>query len=124
MTTTDPITPAPPVSETNEHSAAVVESDTCPGKRPTSEARRRANKQNAQNSTGPQTDEGKKRSSLNATRHGLLAQTLHLPEEDMAAYHEFTDAYVKDLSPRGCRRNSTRPRLRRLAIPFESHRRR
>jgi hypothetical protein len=67
----------------------------------TSEARLRANKQNAQNSTGPQTEEGKKRSSLNATRHGLLAQTLHLPEEEMGAYHEFTDAYVKDLSPVG-----------------------
>jgi hypothetical protein len=129
MTTTDPITPATPVSETNEPPAAVAESDACPGKRPTSlagerctdnndgeiavhresvagrsqtsEARRRANKQNAQHSPGPKTEEGKKRSSLNATRHGLLAQTLHLPEEDMAAYHEFTDAYVKDLNPAG-----------------------
>jgi hypothetical protein len=66
-----------------------------------SDARLRANKANAQNSSGPKTDEGKKRSSLNATRHGLLAQTLHLPEEDMAAYHEFTAAYVKGLNPAG-----------------------
>jgi hypothetical protein len=66
-----------------------------------SEAQLRANRQNTQNSSGPKTDEGKKRSSLNATRHGLLAQTLHLPEEDMAAYQEFTAAYVKDLKPVG-----------------------
>jgi hypothetical protein len=70
-------------------------------KRALSEAQLRANRQNAQNSSGPKTDEGKKRSSLNATRHGLLAQTLHLPEEDMAAYQEFTAAYVKDLKPVG-----------------------
>ena len=58
-----------------------------------SEARLLANRTNAQNSSGPKTEEGKKRSSLNATRHGLLAQTLHLPEEEMDAYREFTAAY-------------------------------
>jgi hypothetical protein len=66
-----------------------------------SEARLLANQANAQNSSGPKTAEGKKRSSLNATRHGLLAQTLHLPEEEMDAYHEFTAAYVKDINPVG-----------------------
>jgi hypothetical protein len=66
-----------------------------------SEARVRANRLNAQKSTGARTPEGKKRSSLNATRHGLLAQTLHLPEEEMSAYHEFTVAYVKDLNAVG-----------------------
>jgi hypothetical protein len=79
---------------------SIVEAHHTP-KPPVSDARRRANRLNAQKSPGPKTDEGKKRSSLNATRHGLLAQTLHLPEEDMAAYHEFTDAYVKDLEPVG-----------------------
>jgi hypothetical protein len=68
---------------------------------PTSDARLRANQANAQNSTGPKSEDGKKRSSINATRHGLLAQTLHLPEEEMGAYHEFTAAYVKDLAPVG-----------------------
>jgi hypothetical protein len=66
-----------------------------------SDSRLRANQANAQYSSGPKTEEGKKRSSLNATRHGLLAQTLHLPEEEMTAYHQFTDAYVKDLAPVG-----------------------
>ena len=68
---------------------------------PASDARLRANQGNAQHSSGPKTEAGKKRSSLNATRHGLLAQTLHLPEEEMDAYHDFTAAYVKDLSPIG-----------------------
>jgi hypothetical protein len=95
-----------PVSGTGEHSAAFAESEACPRncptpKRPISPARLRANRQNAKNSSGPRSEEGKKRSSLNATRHGLLAQTLHLPEEEMAAYHEFTDSFVKGMSPVG-----------------------
>ena len=66
-----------------------------------SDAQLRANRENAQHSSGPKTPEGKKRSSLNATRHGLLAQTLHLPQEEMSTYRDFTAAYVKDLNPQG-----------------------
>jgi hypothetical protein len=66
-----------------------------------SEARLRANHQNAQNSTGPRTGEGKKRSSLNSTRHGILAQVIHLPEEEMAVFTEFTKEYVTSLAPVG-----------------------
>jgi hypothetical protein len=70
-------------------------------KRPLSEARLRANREYAKNSSGPRTDEGKRRSSLNATRHGILSQVIHLPEEDLAAYDEFACAYVADLKPVG-----------------------
>ena len=45
-------------------------------RRAPSEARLRANRLNAQKSTGPRTEEGKQRASLNATRHGLTAQVL------------------------------------------------
>lgn len=72
-----------------------------PVRKPVSEARLRANRENAKNSTGPKTEEGKSRSSLNATRHGILSQVIHLPEEDLAAYGEFTSAYVADLKPVG-----------------------
>src|ERR1043165_6364362 len=70
-------------------------------KRPISEARLRANRENAKKSTGPRTPEGKQRSSLNATRHSILAQVIHLPKEDMAAYNKFTSEYVASLAPFG-----------------------
>jgi hypothetical protein len=75
--------------------------DAAPNKRPVSERRLTANRANAQKSTGPRTPEGKRRSALNATRHGILAQVLHLPEEEMVAYDEFTAPYVSSLCPVG-----------------------
>ena len=60
-----------------------------------------ANRRNAQHSTGPKTPEGKQRSSLNATRHGILSQVIHLPKEEMTAYDEFTARYVAALEPIG-----------------------
>jgi hypothetical protein len=81
----------------------VAAHDTKDGKpkRPISEARRRANQENAKQSTGPRTPEGKQRSSLNATRHGILAQVILLPEEDLAAYNKFTIDYAAGLNPVG-----------------------
>jgi hypothetical protein len=73
---------------------------TTPKKQP-SNARLRANRRNAQKSTGPKTAEGKTRSALNATRHGILSHVIHLPEEEMASYNEFTDRYVNSLAPVG-----------------------
>ncbi len=35
---------------------------------------------NAQHSTGPKTPEGKKKSSLNALRHGLTGQIVVMPD--------------------------------------------
>ena len=56
-----------------------------------------ANRANAQLSTGPRTLVGKRRSSLNALRHGLTARTAVLPSEDPAAYdshhQQFRDEY-------------------------------
>jgi hypothetical protein len=89
--------PLNPCKETR----TVTTETTTPETTPISEAQLRANQANAQNSSGPKSEEGKKRSSLNATRHGLLGQTLHLPEEEMGAYQEFAAAYVKDLAPVG-----------------------
>jgi hypothetical protein len=53
---------------------------------PTPDARARANRSNALLSTGPRTDSGKQRSSLNALRHGLTAACAVLQSEDRAAY--------------------------------------
>ncbi len=54
---------------------------------------------NAQHSTGPRTEAGKKKSSLNALRHGLTSQVVVLPTEDLAAYVAFTAEFHKDLDP-------------------------
>ena len=43
------------------------------------------NRENAQHSTGPKTEAGKQKSSLNALRHGLTGQTVVMPAEDLAA---------------------------------------
>jgi hypothetical protein len=84
-----------------ETTTPAAEPSTSETKRPASDARRRANRANSKKSTGPKTLEGKARSCLNATRHGILSQTVHFPEEELAAYTEFTEKYVGSLSPVG-----------------------
>jgi len=58
-----------------------------------------ANRRNAQQSTGPRTEIGKKTSSLNALRHGLTSRVVVLPSEDLAAYKTFSDEYLASLAP-------------------------
>ena len=64
-------------------------------------ARTARNRANAAHSTGPKTEAGKKRSSLNAYRHGLTGQTIILPAEDLDAYQEVTRTFVNDYKPVG-----------------------
>jgi hypothetical protein len=58
-----------------------------------------ANRRNAQQSTGPRTEIGKQKSSLNALRHGLTARVVVLPTEDLAAYQRFSAEFLADLAP-------------------------
>jgi hypothetical protein len=58
-----------------------------------------ANRRNAQQSTGPRTETGKKISSLNALRHGLTSRIVVLPTEDLAAYQTFSAEFLVDLAP-------------------------
>jgi len=58
-----------------------------------------ANRANAALSGGPKTEEGKKRSSLNATRHGLTARAVVLPREDQNEYLAFSKKIIHDLGP-------------------------
>src|SRR3712207_8831160 len=44
------------------------------------------NRANAQSSTGPKTDGGKAKSSLNATKHSLTSKQIVIPGEDPDAY--------------------------------------
>ena len=64
-------------------------------------ARAAVNRKNAARSTGPVTAEGKRRSSLNALRHGLTGQTVVLPEDDLAAYQKHCAQFHAELKPQG-----------------------
>ena len=58
-----------------------------------------ANRQNAQNSHGATTPEGKQRSSLNATKHGWTGQTLVLSPDEQAPYAQFVKDYFEEWTP-------------------------
>jgi hypothetical protein len=58
-----------------------------------------ANRRNAELSTGPRSEAGKQKSSLNALRHGLTARVVVLPTEDLAAYQRFAAEFLADLAP-------------------------
>jgi hypothetical protein len=67
----------------------------------TSPAKVAANRRNAQKSTGPRTDAGKAKSSMNALTHGLRALCPVVPGEDQEAYWQFHDSMFADLAPVG-----------------------
>jgi hypothetical protein len=60
-----------------------------------------ANAANAQLSTGPRTEEGKRQSSQNARTHGLTAQQPVIPEEDRAAFAELRTQLHAETKPQG-----------------------
>ena len=71
---------------------------------PVSSKKLEANLKNAQLSTGPKTEAGKKHSSVNALKHGLLASTVLLANggaEESAQFAELLAALGQDLAPDG-----------------------
>jgi hypothetical protein len=59
-----------------------------------------ANRRNALSSTGPNTENGKRRSRHNAVRHGLTAETVIVALEDIQDYQAFEASVVADYDAR------------------------
>jgi hypothetical protein len=62
-------------------------------------AQQRANKENAQHSTGPRTAAGKQRASLNALKHGLCAKDPLISGEDPDDYYQHCAELEFDFRP-------------------------
>ncbi len=68
-----------------------------------SEAKLRANRANAQLSTGPKSAETKAKTSLNAVKTGLTGRTVLLPTDDAAEYERHIQAFAAEYAPVGLR---------------------
>jgi hypothetical protein len=67
----------------------------------TTASRIEINRENSQHSTGPKTEAGKQRSSLNALRHGLTGQIVVMPTEDLEAYQLHLKSFTDEYDPKG-----------------------
>src|SRR4051812_18435169 len=69
-------------------------------KKPLSPAKRaRINRNNAQKSTGPRSEAGKKSASMNSYKHGLCAKKMALPVEDAALLEEKLAWWAEHYAP-------------------------
>ena len=64
-----------------------------------SEKQQKANRENAQHSTGPKTPEGKEAIRFNALTYGLRTRATILPNEDCADYFRLWDELEADWQP-------------------------
>ena len=80
--------------EQHNYSGTEASSTEPRARKPISERKRQANRQNAKKSTGPKTARGKRYSSFNAVTHGMLAKKVmyaadgKLIDEDLRQVHE------------------------------------
>lgn len=64
-----------------------------------SDKQRTANQANAQKSTGPRTEEGKRKSSQNALKHGVLAKAILIEGECEQGFLNLCKAYEREYNP-------------------------
>jgi len=60
-----------------------------------------ANRENAQHSTGPRTEEGKLASSTNATKTGLTSPNIFVRPDEESIFLDFQEKFVEELQPSG-----------------------
>ena len=60
-----------------------------------------ANRENAKKSTGPQTEEGKQKSSQNARRHGLSSAAIFIPPGCEDEFQQTYSEYFSEIKPIG-----------------------
>jgi len=58
-----------------------------------------ANRENAEKSTGPKTEEGKAASSKNATRHGFYSKEFQVREDEREAFTRLYAGLLKEIQP-------------------------
>lgn len=76
--------------------------ESCPQKHACiSDAKLRANRENAQHSTGPTTSAGLERSSKNALKSGLTGKSVLLPSDDPELYAQHLERLHSELKPAG-----------------------
>lgn len=80
-----------------------------------SEAQVRANRLNAQQSTGPRTAEGKAAVAQNAVKHGLRAAQIVIKGEDPGQFESYRDAVLAELAPAGSMETMLAQRIAGLA---------
>lgn len=73
-----------------------------------------ANRRNALLSTGPRTARGKSRSRRNALKHGLTAETLIAPLEDLREYAHFEIGLRREIKPKSVLERGLTERLASL----------
>jgi hypothetical protein len=62
--------------------------------------RARINRENARQSTGPVTEDGKRKSSLNGFKHGLTGQRMILQDHEVEPYRRMSAALHSDYRPK------------------------
>jgi hypothetical protein len=67
----------------------------------TSNRKIEANRKNAQKSSGPKTDAGKQRVSLNALKHGLQANSCRMAWESEEEFNGYRSTMIAELNPVG-----------------------
>ena len=96
--------PAPTPVDADAYRAAAV-----PRVSFTSPRRVETNRRNAQKSTGPRTEEGRKVSRLNASRHYLTGQVRILPHAERSAVEAWCRPVINSLAPVGESENQIAP---------------